>query len=216
MVPGQGILIRMNLIDFVGTVVVVTASGALAPGPLTFGIIVHGSEGGARSGIACALGHMIVEFPLVLALTFGLTAAIAQPVIKTTVGLVGGVGLICFGGMQIYETLTKKMPSKTKASNVPGSSILLGLVLTGLNPYFILWWFTIGSVLILQALTYAALLGVLIMYISHVWMDYAFLATLAHFGKRGKAFLGSQYYRFVLLAFGLILVYYGLTCLVAI
>ncbi|HKM75671.1 MAG TPA: LysE family transporter [Candidatus Bathyarchaeia archaeon] len=204
----------MNLIDFVVTVVIVTASGALAPGPLTFGIIMHGSEGGARSGIACATGHMIVEFPLVLALAFGLTAAISQPSIKTFVGLIGGVGLICFGGMQIYETLKKKT-SKAWISNLPGSSILLGLVLTGLNPYFILWWFTIGSMLILQALTYAALLGVFIMYLSHVWMDYAFLTALAHFGKKGKAFLGSRYYRLILFAFGIILVYYGVTFLLA-
>jgi len=205
----------MNLIDFVVTVVIVTASGALAPGPLTFGMIIHGSESGARSGIACATGHMIVELPLVLALAFGLTAAISQPSIKTIVGLIGGVGLICFGGMQIYETLKKKT-SKAWTSNLPGSSILLGLVLTGLNPYFILWWFTIGSMLILQALTYAALLGVLIMYLSHVWMDYAFLTALAHFGKKGKAFLGSRYYRLILLAFGIILIYYGITFLLAI
>lgn len=205
----------MNLIDFVVTVVIVTASGALAPGPLTFGIIIHGSEDGARSGIACATGHMIVEFPLVLALAFGLTAAISQPSIKTIIGLIGGVGLICFGGMQIYETLKKKT-SKAWTSNLPGSSILLGLVLTGLNPYFILWWFTIGSILILQALTYAALLGVLVMYLSHVWMDYAFLTALAHFGKKGKAFLGSRYYRLILFAFGMILVYYGITFLLAI
>ncbi|MGO9644057.1 MAG: LysE family transporter [Candidatus Bathyarchaeia archaeon] len=205
----------MNLIDFVVTVVIVTASGALAPGPLTFGIIMHGSEGGARSGIAYATGHMIVEFPLVLALAFGLTAAISQPSIKTIVGLIGGVGLICFGGMQIYEILKKKT-SKAWTSNLPGSSILLGLVLTGLNPYFILWWFTIGSMLILQALTYAALLGVFIMYLSHVWMDYAFLTALAHFGKKGKAFLGSRYYRLILFAFGMILVYYGITFLLAI
>ncbi len=204
----------MNLIDFVVTVVIVTASGALAPGPLTFGIIMQGSEGGARSGIACATGHMIVEFPLVLALAFGLTAAISQPFIKTFVGLIGGVGLICFGGMQLYETLKKKT-SKAWISNLPGSSILLGLVLTGLNPYFILWWFTIGSMLILQALTYAALLGVFIMYLSHVWMDYAFLTALAHFGKKGKAFLGSRYYRLILFAFGIILVYYGVTFLLA-
>ena len=202
----------MNLIDLVVTVVIVTASGALAPGPLTFGIIIHGSEGGARSGIACATGHMIVEFPLVLALAFGLTAAISQPSIKTIVGLIGGVGLICFGGMQIYETLKKKT-SKTWTSNLPGSSILLGLALTGLNPYFILWWFTIGSMLILQALSYAALLGVFIMYLSHVWMDYAFLTALAHFGKKGKAFLGSRYYRLILFGFGIILVYYGITFL---
>ena len=57
----------MNLLDFVATVVVVTASGALAPGPLSFGILMQGSKEGARSGFSCAIGHTLVEFPLVLA-----------------------------------------------------------------------------------------------------------------------------------------------------
>jgi len=49
------------------------------------------------------------------------------------------------------------------------------------------------------------------MYAAHVWMDYAYLTTIAHLGKRGKAIIGSRYYKFVLIAFGLILVYYGST-----
>ena len=65
--------------------------------------------------------------------------------------------------------------------------------------------------LIVQALAFAAIVGVLIMYLSHVWMDYAFLSSLAYFAKKGKSFVGSKYYKLVLIAFGLILVYYGLS-----
>lgn len=91
------------------------------------------------------------------------------------------------------------------------SSLVLGLALTGLNPYFILWWLTIGSVLIVQALAFAALVGVLVMYVSHVWMDYAVLTMIAHLGKKGKAVVGSRGYKVVLIIFGLILIYYGAT-----
>jgi threonine/homoserine/homoserine lactone efflux protein len=98
---------------------------------------------------------------------------------------------------------------------LPASSLLLGVALTGLNPYFILWWLTIGSVLVVQALAFAAIAGVLIMYASHVWMDYAFLTALAHMGKKSKALIGSRYYRFVLIAFGVVLVYYGATFVLA-
>jgi threonine/homoserine/homoserine lactone efflux protein len=70
---------------------------------------------------------------------------------------------------------------------------------------------TIGSVLIVQALAFAAIIGVLIMYASHVWMDYAFLTLLAYFAKKGKSIVGSKYYKAVLIAFGVILVYYGLS-----
>jgi threonine/homoserine/homoserine lactone efflux protein len=201
----------MNLLDFIATVVIVTASGALAPGPLSFGILMHGSKGGAWSGFSCAVGHMLVEFPLVLALAFGLLEAANQPFIRESIGLIGGVGLIGFGTLQIYDTLRRKtnLNEPTKASALPASSLVLGLALTGLNPYFILWWLTIGSVLIVQALAFAAILGVLLMYVSHVWMDYAFLTALAHLAKKGKSIVGSRYYKLVLVIFGLALIYYG-------
>jgi threonine/homoserine/homoserine lactone efflux protein len=133
--------------------------------------------------------------------------------IKSVIGLVGGVGLIGFGVFQIYETVKNrtKPNEEPRTRSLPASSVVLGLALTGLNPYFILWWLTIGSVLIVQALAFAAIIGVLIMYVSHVWMDYAFLTTLAYFSKKGKSIVGSKYYKAVLIAFGLILVYYGLS-----
>jgi threonine/homoserine/homoserine lactone efflux protein len=203
----------MNLLDFVATVVVVTASGALAPGPLSFGILMHGSKEGARSGFSCAIGHTLVEFPLVLALSLGLLAAANQPMIKGVIGFVGGLGLIGFGILQIYGTVKSKADSSdsTRTKSLPASSLVLGFALTGLNPYFILWWLTIGSVLIVQALAFAAIIGVLIMYVSHVWMDYAFLTTLAYFARKGKSIVGSNYYKIVLVAFGLVLVYYGVS-----
>ena len=205
----------MNLVDFVATVVVVTASGALAPGPLFFATLMHGSKGGARSGFSCAIGHMLVEFPLVLALAFGLLAAANQPSIKAVIGLIGGVGLIGFGIVQIYEMIRIKTNSNVSGKrNLPASSFVLGLALTGLNPYFILWWLTIGSFLIIQALAFAAILGVLLMYVAHVWMDYAFLTAIAHFAKKAERMVGSRYYKLALIAFGLILVYYGLSFVV--
>ncbi len=201
----------MNLLDFVATVVVVTASGALAPGPLFFGTLMHGTREGGRAGFSSAIGHTLVEFPLVIALALGLLAAASQPFIKSAIGLVGGVGLIGFGLLQIYDTVKRKTgPSGAeKTGRLPANSFVLGLALTGLNPYFLLWWLTIGSVLIIQALAFAAIVGVLLMYVSHVWMDYAFLTAMAHLAKKGTSIVGSRYYRLMLIAFGLILVYYG-------
>jgi len=201
----------MNLLDFIVTVIVVTASGALAPGPLSFGIVMHGSKEGARSGFSCAVGHTLVEFPLVLALAFGLLAAASQPMIKGIIGLLGGAGLIGFGLMQVYETVKATGDSGEVRSSrtLPASSLVLGLALTGLNPYFILWWLTIGSVLVVQALAFAALVGVIIMYVSHVWMDYAFLTALAYLARKGKTIVGSGYYKIALISFGAILIYYG-------
>ena len=201
----------MDLLSFIVTVVVVTASGALAPGPLFFGLLTLGSKEGARAGFTAAIGHTLIEFPLVLALALGLLAVASQPVFKSVIGYVGGIGLVAFGVLQIYTTVkSKRISNETpRSKSLPANSFVLGLALTGLNPYFILWWLTIGSILVVQALAFAALVGVLIMYASHVWMDYAFLTAIAHLGKKGRAIIGSKYYKMVLVAFGLVLVYYG-------
>ena len=64
--------------------------------------------------------------------------------------------------------------------------MILGVGLTGLNPFFIVWWLTVGLGLVVQAVEFGALLGVFIMYVSHVWMDYAWLTGTAHLAVRGK------------------------------
>jgi threonine/homoserine/homoserine lactone efflux protein len=176
---------------------------------------MHGSKEGARSGFSSAVGHTIVEFPLVLALALGLLGTVREPIIKSVIGIAGGIGLIVFGAFQIYETLTHRFEQAPQKKSLPASSLMLGIALTGLNPYFILWWLTLGSVLITQALAFAALFGVILMYVSHVWMDYVFLTALAHFGKKGMGIFESKYYRALLSAFGIILIYYGGTFVLA-
>jgi len=90
---------------------------------------------------------------------------------------------------------------------------VIGLLFTGLNPYFILWWLTVGSNLILLALEFAALAGVVFMFLCHVWMDYVWLTSVAYFAKRGVNALGSRWYRALLGVFGAILIYFGVSFL---
>lgn len=199
----------MLLFDFVLTVVLVTASGAFAPGPLFFGTLVHGAKNGLRAGFSSATGHMAVEFPLVLLLALGLVGASAQPVVRQAVSILGGAALLIFGGLQLREALKGPTTGDLSNSRLPANSIFLGVVFTALNPFFIIWWLTIGSKLVVEALIFASLAGVFLMYVSHVWMDYAFLGAGAYFAKRGVQFVGSKGFRLLLAIFGLFLIYFG-------
>jgi threonine/homoserine/homoserine lactone efflux protein len=89
------------------------------------------------------------------------------------------------------------------------SSLILGIGLTGLNPYFIVWWLTFGLGLVVQAVELGALLGVLFMYVSHVWMDYAWLTSTAYLSARGKTILKAKGYRLLLIGLALLLMYFG-------
>ena len=86
--------------------------------------------------------------------------------------------------------------------------------MTGLNPFFIVWWLTAGAQLIVMALEFASLVGVLFMYVCHVWMDYLWLAATAHLAKTGMKVVGLTWYRALIGLFGVILVYFGLSFLI--
>lgn len=203
------------MFTFIATVVVVTASGALAPGPLFFTNIAHGTRSGAKGGFAFSVGHTIFELSLVLFLAFTLQIVINEPLITVVVGAVGGAALLVFGFLQIRESLASKSLAVRKTGIKPRNALVLGTLFTGLNPYFIIWWLTIGITLIVNALVLASFAGVLIMYVSHVWMDYAWLTGTAYLARRGTSLVGGRGYRVVMMIFGAILILFGLYFLVS-
>jgi threonine/homoserine/homoserine lactone efflux protein len=129
----------MDILAFVATVVFVTASGALTPGPAFFANIAHGTKSGAKGGLAFSVGHTVFEFSLVMLLALTLQTVINEPLIKLVVGIAGGTALLIFGMLQIHEALKPKLdfPKNRKLSSK--NPLLLGLIFTGLNPYFIIW-----------------------------------------------------------------------------
>ncbi|MDH5268120.1 MAG: LysE family translocator, partial [Candidatus Bathyarchaeota archaeon] len=93
--------------------------------------------------------------------------------------------------------------------------ILIGLGFTGLNPFFVVWWFTAGLKLIDDSSTFLGLLGVLFMYICHVWMDYAWLTAVAHSARVGINMIGARWYRAMMVFFGVVLICFGTIFLVS-
>jgi threonine/homoserine/homoserine lactone efflux protein len=195
---------------FVATVVVVTASGALMPGPLFAASLLQGIKGGAKSGFMISVGHTLVEFPLVMLMGVGISSLLNLPGFFTAVGLVGGTALIVFGAFQLrYVTGSAFSVEPVEETKMQKRSLIIGVGLTGLNPYFIVWWLTFGLGLVVQAVELGALFGVLIMYVSHVWMDYAWLTGTSYLSARGKSLLKARGYKLLLIGLALFLMYFG-------
>jgi len=200
----------MDILSFVVTIILVTASGALAPGPLFFATISHGSKSGAKSGLIFSVAHTAVEFTLIMFFALGLLTVANEPIVRFVVGVIGGIFLIVFGIVQIRNSaLFKSMESKLKKSSFH-HLFFIGLAFTGLNPFFIIWWLTVGAELILISLAFASFIGVIFMYLCHVWMDYVWLIGVAHLSKKGTDVIGSKGYRMLIGVFGAILIYFGI------
>ncbi|KYK34644.1 MAG: hypothetical protein AYK22_04985 [Thermoplasmatales archaeon SG8-52-3] len=201
----------MNLIEFVVTVVLITASGALAPGPLFFATVSQGTKTGAKGGLIFSISHTLVEFSLIMLLALGLLTIASTTIVKNVIGIVGGIALLVFGLLQIYFTFNEKKSEKKQYMTSYPHLFLIGIILTGLNPYFIIWWLTAGAKLIILSLEFAALWGVIFMFICHVWMDYVWLTSIAYFSKKGTNTVGYKWYKALIIIFGLVLVYYGIS-----
>jgi threonine/homoserine/homoserine lactone efflux protein len=188
-------------------VVIISASGVMSPGPLFVATITDGIRRGARAGLKIALGHTLVELPLVVLIGLGVLSLGALPQFRILVGVLGAVSLFGFAGLQIRSVL-KNDPAQSKSKY---GSFLTGIHLTGLNPFFLIWWFTIGFKLISDALLLWSISGILIMFGLHIWMDYAWLVLVSFLSSRGRVFLSSKRYKLCMVGINFVLIYFGVS-----
>jgi threonine/homoserine/homoserine lactone efflux protein len=204
----------MDIIGFALTVILITASGALAPGPLFFETIAQGSKTGAKSGLIFSIAHTIVEFSLIMLFAIGLISVAKTQQVKIIIGILGGTVLIIFGLYQIFKSYISKNNIEFERKTSQKKLFFIGIIFTGLNPYFIIWWLTVGAQLIIIAFEFASYYGIIFMYLCHVWMDYAWLISVSYFSKKGTNILGLKWYKPLMAIFGIILIYFGLNFLI--
>jgi threonine/homoserine/homoserine lactone efflux protein len=204
----------MEIVQFIITVVLVTVSGALAPGPLFFATLSQGSQSGTKTGMVFSISHTIIEFSLIMCLAVGLLTVANEQFVKQIIGISGGLVLIIFGFIQLKNFITRNVEENKPKVIETKRLFLLGMVFTGLNPYFIIWWLTVGAQLIILSLEFASFVGVIFMYVCHVWMDYVWLISISYFAKKGSNIIGMKWYQPLLGIFGVILVYFGVQFIV--
>ena len=124
----------------------ISLSGVMVPGPLIAATIAKGYRE-QNAGIFIALGHVVIELPLMALIYFGLAQFFASPEVKMVVGVAGGLMLIVMGFM-VLRNIKK---AQGEAAGLPYNSLITGIMMTGANPYFFLWWATIGIALIVTA-----------------------------------------------------------------
>jgi len=134
----------------------ITPSGALSPGPLSASAVAVGATLGVIGGALIALGHLAVELPyfiLLLVLTSKIEEklgdriliinAFAAAFILYFAYLLADLGISLLHGdslaLQGAQILT------------PLDAFLAGVILTGANAYFLVWWVSVGKPIIDEA-----------------------------------------------------------------
>jgi threonine/homoserine/homoserine lactone efflux protein len=181
----------------------------MAPGPLFAANITHGLKDGAKSGIKMAIGHTIVELPLVILLGIGVFSLELFPEFRTVISILGAITLFVFAAIQI-KTIFRNKESTTNLKQGP---LVSGILLSALNPFFIIWWLTIGFKLISDAMLIWAFSGILVLFVLHIWMDFAWLGAISYLVSKSAKILSNKNYKIIMICLSVMLVYFGITFL---
>ncbi len=178
---------------------IVALSGALVPGPLlTYTIIktLESTSRGYLTGFKVILGHAIIEGFLVTGILFGFSLILTRVSVVRVIGLIGGGFLIYMGTDILVKIKSRKFSTPFEKENKKengsimriSNPVLGGALISMSNPYWWIWWATIGFGFMLQYnLSIKNWLGLSIFFFGHETGDllwYATVSSLIHLGKK--------------------------------
>jgi len=191
----------------------VALTGAMSPGPLlTYTIIksVKTSKHGYLMGLWIVMGHAILEMGIIILLLFGFSFVLKNITVVRIIGVTGGLILMLFGASIIRDIFngnisTDFLHSQDGSNKNPESienkglenPIIGGIMVSMSNPYWWVWWATIGFAFMIQFnISFKKWPNLLAFFLGHeagdlIW--YLIVSTLAFFGLRHmnpKAYYG--------------------------
>jgi len=191
------------MIPFLGSVAIISLSGVMMPGP-AFAVTVAKSYKSPFAGIKIALGHALVEVPVMLLIYFGLARFFDREPVQ--IGLfLGGGGLLIWMGIGMFRA-RKQLGEEGR--DLPYNSVAAGAITSALNPFFILWWVVVGSVLVMKSLAFG-LIGFALLMIVHLSCDFGWLAFISNLVYRTKSLLRGKFQEGPFIACSWILIGFG-------
>ena len=186
----------LSLITIFCTSFVIALSGAMMPGPLLTATISETSRQGFKAGPLLILGHGILELLLVLALILGLAPFIQRQEVFIFTAFAGAIILVwmAVGMLRTLHNLHIDWEKKSAGSN---HLIMTGILLSIANPYWTIWWASIGLGYILYSQKFG-ILGILFFFLGHIIADLTWYAVVSLAVDRGRHFLTDRLYRRVM------------------
>jgi len=189
---------------------VLALSGALMPGPLFTITITESARRGFVAGPLLMTGHAVLELALVTAILQGLGKFLELPVVLGVIGLIGGSLLIYFGidMVRVAGRLSLRGVPDASSAGYAKHPLMLGVLASLANPYWTLWWATIGLGYLVAAKRFGVA-GVACFFVGHIAADFAWYSLVSFGISRGKTFLSDTGYRGLVRACGAILLCFG-------
>lgn len=176
------------------------------PGPMLTATINESYHRGFSAGPRIIVGHSFLELILVIGLIMGLGKFILINYVKTAIALVGGLFLLWMAWGIIRDAGFNKIKLEMVAtgSTQKFQPEVVGILTSLSNPYWTLWWATIGLSYLVMAYD-KGILGLIAFYLGHISSDFIWYTFIALAVSSGKKYISQKIYRFILLICGVFL-----------
>ncbi len=185
-----------SLITIFSSSFMLALSGALMPGPVLTVTVSESLRRGAIAGPIIILGHGVLELLLIIILFTGFGSFLAREDVFTAISLIGGSILIWMA-----YSMFKELPSLTLNMDVhntkPKNLFLSGILLSVANPYWIIWWATIGLGYIMFADQFG-LIGIFTFFLGHILADLAWYSFISYSVAKGRHLFSDNLYRLLI------------------
>ncbi|MEX1307777.1 MAG: LysE family transporter [Eubacteriales bacterium] len=192
---------------------VVGYSGAVMPGALLTYVINQSLKKGIKVGVLTIIGHALLETVLIVLIFLGLSSVLESNLMSIIISFAGGALMIFFGVSGVLEVVRGKfkveVDDQAKADS-DGKLIVAGGLVSLANPYFIIWWATIGLALLFKAHAAFGYIGVVVFALGHFMADFSWYVLISGAVHKTKGFLNLKAYRALAFVLSLALVGFGI------
>ncbi|MDO8472810.1 MAG: LysE family transporter [Dehalococcoidia bacterium] len=183
---------------------VVGLSGALMPGPLLALTVSSVAKHGFWAGPTLILGHAIAELVAVVALIMGLGKILNRQAVIGVIGIAGGAFLLWMGYGLLHsanQPLSFQADSQTSVG-MGLSMVFAGLAVSVTNPYWMIWWVTVGTTYVAWSSKNRKGIGVSAFYTGHEMSDLSWYTVVSLLVAGGTRYLNAGVYKGLLIACG--------------
>jgi len=189
---------------------ILALSGALMPGPLLTVTIAESARLGFLVGPLLMAGHSFLELLLVIAIVLGLGPFLKLPSVTGIIALLGGFLLLYMGQGMVKSAGSLSVENETREIERKHAQhpVIVGMLASLANPYWTLWWATIGLGYLVAAMDYGWL-GVSFFFMGHISADFVWYSIVSFGMSRGKFLLNDRSYQVIVRACGVVLFCFG-------
>jgi len=171
-------------------------SGAIMPGPMLAVVVAESPRQGVRAGPLVVLGHGLLELALLGLLVLGLGPLLVREGVQAVLSVVGGVMLVATAAAMLVSVArgTARLDCEAPGGRAGGRAVLGGIVSSLSNPYWSIWWATIGLSLLTKAYALGAA-ALVAFYVGHILGDLTWYSAVSGVIAVGRRWITPRRYQ---------------------